>query len=420
MEMNQDFRTVYLQKLEKLRLPVNPQDSNQYDWNFAREFCNLQKQIHKDSDFILSPGEFEKLEQLECYIILRGLSEIESIDLHAGIGLLKNLFEQRMHIRDAVLTPDNFCQIDERMPTELLSRDEEARAWQVIHPGREYHEIPLPVDNYMENMRKPSEITAKSTTVEPAETKKNAVENHLPMNDWGQFAKALINEISQAYRVNRDVVASIILVAVGTAANRKTTVKSWNYINSPCFWLAIVERTGSGKSEPMSRLMRPLEAINKDLVREYNKAYAEFVAGGSKGLAPARKKILISDSTPEIRYQLMVSNGLLLMRDELHGFFKDIGRYASSGEVENLLSTWSGQGFPVDRVSAASFEVENPFLSICGGIQPKILAEAFGAKGFAESGFIPRWLFVVPKESKVPDSVCEKLIDRNLENEWYS
>lgn len=419
METNQDYKTVYLQKLEKLRLPENPQDSDQYDWCIAREFCNLQKQIHENPDYILSSNEFEKLAQLECYIILRGLSEVRGIDRHAGIGLLKNLLEQRMRIRDEALTPGNFCQIDERMPTELLSRDEVARAWQVIHPGREYHEIPLPIDNYMANVQLPSEIIVRST--EPVgETEKSAVENHLPMNDWGQFAKALINEISQAYRVNRDVIASIILVAVGAASNRKTTVKSWNYINSPCFWLSIVERTGGGKSEPMSRLMRPLEEINKSLVREYNRAYAEFVGAGSKGLAPARKKILISDSTPEVRNSLMVTNGLLLMRDELNGFFKDIGRYASSGEVENLLSTWSGQGFPVDRVSAASFEVENPFLSIIGGIQPKIMAEAFGSKGFAESGFIPRWLYVVPKETKVPDSVCEKLIDRNLENEWYS
>jgi hypothetical protein len=166
--------------------------------------------------------------------------------------------------------------------------------------------------------------------------------------------------------------------------------------------------------------MKPLAAINKDLCREFNKTYADFAASGSKGTPPARQKIIISDSTPEIRYQLMVSNGLVLVRDELNGFFKDIGRYSSSGEVENLLSTWSGQGFPVDRVNAASFEVETPFLSIIGGIQPRVMAEAFGAKGFAESGFIPRWLFVVPTDSKVPNSVSEKLIDKDLENEWYS
>ena len=244
--------------------------------------------------------------------------------------------------------------------------------------------------------------------------------NHLPIDTYGKLAKSLINEFSKSYKVNPDVIGAIVLLIVGGGANRKTTIKAWNYVNSPCFWLAIVERSGSNKSEPMSRLMKPLGDINKDLIRDYNKAYADFASSGSKGTPPARQKILISDSTPEVRNLLMVTNGLVLVRDELNGFFKDIGRYSSSGEVENLLSTWSGQGFPVDRVNASSFEVENPFLGIVGGIQPKVMAEAFGAKGFAESGFIPRWLFVVPTDSKVPDSVSEQLIDKDLENEWYS
>lgn len=244
--------------------------------------------------------------------------------------------------------------------------------------------------------------------------------NHLPIDTYGKLAKSLVNEFAQAYKTNVDMVAAIILLIVGGGANRKTTVRAWNYVNSPCFWLAIVERSGSNKSEPMSRLLKPLADINKNLVRGFNKAYADFASSGSKGTPPARQKILISDSTPEVRNLLMVTNGLVLVRDELNGFFKDIGRYSSSGEIENLLSTWSGQGFPVDRVNAASFEVENPFLSIIGGIQPKVMAEGFGAKGFAESGFIPRWLFVVPTDSRVPDSLCEKLINQDLENQWYS
>lgn len=289
-----------------------------------------------------------------------------------------------------------------------------------------FKKIPLPCEVLpQEGESEPSkavnhDVSTESSVGEDAIDGELLRNNHLPMDTYGKLAKSLINEFSQAYRVSHDVITAIILLIVGSAANRKTTLRAWNYINRPCFWLAIVERSGSNKSEPMSRLMKPLVTINKDLIRVYNKAYADFASSGSKGTPPARQKIIISDSTPEIRYQLMVANGLVLVRDELNGFFKDIGRYSSSGEVENLLSTWSGQGFPVDRVSAASFEVENPFLSIIGGIQPKVMAEAFGAKGFAESGFVPRWLFVVPTDSRVPDSVSEKLIDKDLENEWYS
>ncbi len=289
-----------------------------------------------------------------------------------------------------------------------------------------YVRIPLPHEILpLEGDSKPSEVVNHDVNTESSVGEADAdgellKNNHLPLETYGKLAKSLINEFSQAYKVNSDVIAAIVLLIVGGGANRKITIRSWNYINSSCFWLAIVERSGSNKSEPMSRLMKPLTDINKELVREHKKAYADFAASGSKGTPPARQKIIISDSTPEIRYQYMATNGVVIVRDELNGLFKDVGRYTNSGEVENLMSSWSRQDFSIDRVNAASFEVENPFLSIIGGIQPKVMTEAFGSKGFAESGFIPRWLFVVPTDSKVPDSVCEELIDRNLENEWYS
>lgn len=431
-ELNQNYKTprqLYLERLSELGLPENPQDSNKYDWNLWREFHNWLKSINDNSDYCPNPDELGFLEEIQCTIILKEYGV--KADPNSERDWVIQVLEQRIDIRDSVLMPDDYCTIDNRIPNDIVSGDEAERLFREIHPDRHKNwNLPLlPINNYYDYKGVPSGIeAAKSEGVQPSsepvgqgdadgELLRN---NHLPIDTYGKLAKSLINEFSQAYKANVDAIAAIILLIVGGGANRKTTIRAWNYINRPCFWLAIVERSGSNKSEPMSRLMKPLAAINKDLIREYNKAYTNFASSGSKGTPPARQKIIISDSTPEIRYQLMVANGLVLVRDELNGFFKDIGRYSSSGEVENLLSTWSGQGFPVDRVNAASFEVENPFLSIVGGIQPMVLAEAFGAKGFAESGFIPRWLFVVPTDSKVPDSVSEKLIDKDLENEWYS
>ena len=450
-ELNQNYKTarqLYLERLSELGLPEKLQDSNKYDWNLWREFHNWLKQINGDPDYLPNPDELGFLEEIQCTIILKEYGV--KADPNSERDWVIQVLEQRIDIRDSVLMPDDYCTIDNRIPLDIVSGDEAESLFRAIHPDRHKSwNLPLlPINNYYDYINVPSNELEPIAVEMPTEADidrerilsglpplNNASDqlksdkmlgedflknNHLPIDTYGKLAKSLINEFSQAYKANPDVIAAIILLIVGSAANRKITLRAWNYINRPCFWLAIVERSGSNKSEPMSRLMKPLVAINKDLCREFNKAYADFAASGSKGTPPARQKIIISDSTPEIRYQLMVSNGLVLVRDELNGFFKDIGRYSSSGEVENLLSTWSGQGFPVDRVNAASFEVETPFLSIIGGIQPKVMAEAFGTKGFAESGFIPRWLFVVPTDSRVPDSVSEKLIDKDLENEWYS
>lgn len=434
MAQNQNYKTakqLYQERLSELGLPENPQDSNRFDWNIAREFYNWVKQLNADPDYQPNPDELNFLEEIECCIILKQCRANEMVDPYEERDFVMKVLTQRIDIRDSVLMPDDYCTIDNRLPLDLVSNDEAERIFQAINPDgyKKFNLILLPIHNYPDYVQIPSDIkTANSEGVQPptepvAEAAADGVlinSCHLPIDQYGKLAKTVINEFAQAYRVSRDVIAANILLIVGAAANRKTTLRAWNYINRPCLWLAIVERSGSNKSEPMSRLMKPLADINKDLVREYNKVYADYVSSGSKGTPPTRQKIIISDSTPEIRYQLMVANGLVLMRDELNGFFKDIGRYSSSGEVENLLSTWSGQGFPVDRVNAASYEVENPFLSIVGGIQPRVMTEAFGARGFAESGFIPRWLFVVPTDSKVPDSVSETIISRNTENEWYS
>ncbi len=242
---------------------------------------------------------------------------------------------------------------------------------------------------------------------------------HLPIEKYGALAKNYINELSHCFLVSKDFVAAIMLVAVGEAANRKLTIVSGNYTNKPCLWLCVVGRSGVNKSEPMARILRPLEFINKDLIFQYQKAFAAWKEGGEKGFPPPKTKILIGDSTPESRTELLQNNGLLLTRDELYGFFRDFGRYNPSGEIEQMLSIWSGKSVPVDRKSTGSFQVENPFLSIVGGIQPEVLKEAFGSRLLQVNGFVPRWLFVW-LDSKIPNKLAEKIISKDIENQWFT
>ena len=431
-ELNQNYKTarqLYLERLSELGLPQNPQDSNKYDWNLWREFVNWLKSINGDSEYLPNPDEWGFLAEIQCTIILKEYGV--KADPNSERDWVIQVLEQRIDIRDSVLMPDDYCIIDNRIPNDIVSGDEAERLFRAIHPDRHKSwNLPLlPINNYYDYISVPSGTEAvKSEGVQPSSEPvgQGAADDeflksyHLPIDTYGRLAKSIINEFSQAFKVNPDVIAAIVLLIVGGGANRKATLRSWNYINRPCFWLAIVDKSGGNKTTPMSKLMKPLQDINNDLNQAYNKAYADYAAKGSKGSAPVRQKLVVSDTTPEILYLLMVANGLIVSRDELNGFFKDVGRYNSSGELESHLSAWSGEYISVDRVNAASYQVENPFLSIIGGIQPKVMAEAFGGKNFEASGFLARWLFVVSTDSKVPDSVSEKLISRDVENEWYA
>ncbi len=264
------------------------------------------------------------------------------------------------------------------------------------------------------------ELPTEADIVKPQANELELTESHLPIEQFGAMAKRYANALSHGFRVSQDLIVGLMLVSVAEAANRKLTVSVGNYTNHASLWLSIVEPSGYNKSEPMARVFRPLEAINRDLVNSYQKAFASWRDSGEKGFPPPKNKIIISDSTAEIRNELLRFNGLLLARDEIHGMLKDFNRYNASGEVEQLLSVWSGGGFAVDRKTSGSYYVENPFLCICGGIQPSMLREAFGGRGFEGSGFLARWLFLWPKDSKIPDSIVESQIDSNVENEWFA
>ena len=94
-------------------------------------------------------------------------------------------------------------------------------------------------------------------------------------------------------------------------------------------------------------------------------------------LKPVCKRMVISDTTTEALCLRLKENpqGLLLYRDELAGWIGSFNQYKKSGSDEaHFLSIWSGKAVRVDRKTDEQFlYVENPNLSIVGGIQPGIL-----------------------------------------------
>lgn len=438
MEMNQneskDFMSAkdyYSAWADSLKLPENPQDSRFYDWNLAREFINCLCQDKADSNYLPNEDELDLLAEIECCVILKE-SGINLDPFPFRDGVIKVL-ELRIDVRNSVLTNDNYRQIDNRLPMELLSHEDAGRIYKLINPsGYKDWNLPLilPVSNLMDYVRIPcDELLGKSEAIKPSSEpvgQGTASDGgildsyHLPIDKYGKLAKNLVGEFAQAYRVSKDMIAAMVLVIAGSAANRKISLRSWNFVNYPSLWVAIVLRSGGGKSEPQSRLEKPLRDINQDLLIQYNKVYADWASSGSKGTPPVKQKIIVDDTTPEVLYALLSAQGLYVSRDELSGLVADFNRYHQGSELERYLSIFANKSFSVDRVTGASFEVKHPFMSILGGIQPERLAEAFGKKEFEASGFLARWQFVVSTESKVPDSASEVEINKDVENGWYS
>jgi putative DNA primase/helicase len=91
-------------------------------------------------------------------------------------------------------------------------------------------------------------------------------------------------------------------------------------------------------------------------------------------------------------------NGLLLLRDELTGFFRSLDRQGHESDRGFYLESWNGFGsYVYDRIGRGTVVIPNTCMSIFGGIQPGPLARYLrgSASGDQADGFIPRFQLIV-------------------------
>ena len=105
-------------------------------------------------------------------------------------------------------------------------------------------------------------------------------------------------------------------------------------------------------------------------------------------------RLFASDPTIESLAPLLVARprGMMLIRDELSGFFANMGRYGGS-DRPFWLEAWNGNRYVVERVSKRSVDIPHLLIGVIGGFQPDKLARAFQGD---EDGMYGRFLFAWP------------------------
>lgn len=238
-------------------------------------------------------------------------------------------------------------------------------------------------------------------------------EESLSIHGLHSDIQTYISSLCEAYRVPVEFVLAPVLGVASVSIGSKVKVKWDQYENNLNLFSFIVANSGDQKSAPCKQVMKPIKDINRNL-------YAQYLLDKEEAMAryendPDRKKkdkpdlakiptkqVLIQDSTPEARYKALKDNphGLLLYADELNGIFDNMGRYTKNGEKSELLSTYDGEDIIINRKGQGAEIIENPFLSMLGGIQPEVLKRAFNSPEFMDSGFMPRVSLFYPMEYK--------------------
>lgn len=231
--------------------------------------------------------------------------------------------------------------------------------------------------------------------------------------------RRFIRETAASIDCPVDLVGVPVLGALSAAIGQsREAVRSADYTQSAALYLAVIDEPGSGKSPAMGAATRPIKERQQELkalyeqrkgryedeARQYEvdkkKAAKEGQAAPRPPKKPAFPRTWIDDTTIEALASRLEDNprGLYLVQDELTGWIEGFDQYKSGGKGntrQKYLQIWSNETISVDRVGRDEPTiVERPFVTLYGGIQPKLLKEIADSR---DDGFIDRFLLSYPE-----------------------
>ena len=232
--------------------------------------------------------------------------------------------------------------------------------------------------------------------------------------------KNYIHAVAGAYNVPLDFPAAGVLGALsGALGLRRQLWLGGEWYSSACLWIIAVGRSGSGKSEPIVRALRPLRKHHEEKItlfqlqkEEYGermdeweqqkggKRGAKLIKRGPKPKEPVLDRVLVSNITVEaLASELRIAPaGVLLYRDELAGLVASYDQYRSGGKGSDRAA-WLEmyQHRPIDIARKTGDDrmiyVPRPYVAIVGTIQPARFRELVGDQ---DDGLGPRFLLCYP------------------------
>lgn len=221
-------------------------------------------------------------------------------------------------------------------------------------------------------------------------------------------------------------VASAILAARGVEVLPEPGNATWR--EPSVLWTLIIAPPGFGKSPLLRAAADPILALKGELADEnaaLEEAFRLELAAweatprkerGPKPAAPPRRRLLVSDATPEALAEILAVNpAVLALLDEVKGLLTTWRREDRAHGRAFFLSCYSGEPAVVDRITRGTVYLKRPLLALLGAIQPgpwhQVVEEA-RRLGSEADGLLQRLVPVVgellpytSKPSPVPDAV---------------
>lgn len=219
---------------------------------------------------------------------------------------------------------------------------------------------------------------------------------NFPIDVFPEYVTNYMYELRDKLGCNPNYMAGSFLMAASICIGRSRSLIIRDTWREWCvFWPIIIGDAGSKKTPSTAPFLAPIRQIESRLYKEWIikcNAWTEDVSLPK----PTRPRLYVGDATIEAYIQVHSQNprGVSIILDEISGLVKNSGKYNKGSDIEKYLSAFSYGDISSDRKGVGmSSALYDPFLSIFGGIQPKILTDLMTDQ-LKDNGFWDRFLFV--------------------------
>lgn len=275
----------------------------------------------------------------------------------------------------------------------------------------------------------------------------------IPLRGW-------IMDIADRMQIPPDFSAAASIVVCSSLIGRTLGVfpkEKDNWLVVPNLWGAIVGRPSLMKSPAINEVLKPLDSLIANANERYEKQCGNYRFGEltnkaqrkqleedikqalkkkntdqellrqrfnelEKTAMPIEKRYRTEDGTIEKIGEILRDNsrGILIHRDELIGFLRNLEKEGRDSDRSFYLEAWNGTGsFTYDRIGRGKVHIPALCLSVLGGIQPGPLSSYVSQAikgGIGDDGLLQRFQILV-----WPDAPNDwKNVDRWPDNEAKS
>jgi hypothetical protein len=235
-------------------------------------------------------------------------------------------------------------------------------------------------------------------------------ENPFPVESLPKLFSDLTIDLNKSLNFPIDYTGTAILTAVATVVGTsvKIRVKN-NWFEYASLYSCIIGNAGANKTHPVNTIFAPIKELDKanhdnftGRLIDWNKWNKLPKAEKEEAIEPPYPiltKSVLTNFTPEVLYKRLDENlrGCTVLSDEMATFFDGMNNYSKGDQIGIYLSFWSNQSTTIDRIgNPIPLFIQNPYLSIIGGLQPRVLANSFPVQKL-NNGFFQRFLFAFPE-----------------------